>query len=73
MGLNPEGNSLHGVQGLPAVNDFVEGLVHQTAHLLGCHMLAGLFPVQQIGGAIALLQDLPYRQFDRLCILFKIG
>ena len=37
-----EGNFLHGVQGLPAVDDFVESLVHQAAHLLGGYMLAGL-------------------------------
>ncbi len=36
-------------------------------------MLAGLARAQQIGGAITLLQNLAYRQFDRLCILLQIG
>jgi hypothetical protein len=35
-------SSLNRVQSLPAVNQFIESLVYQPAHLLGGHMLSRL-------------------------------
>ncbi len=51
---------LNSVQCLPAVDDFVEGLVYQPAHFLGGYMLARLPFAQQISCAVPLFKNLSY-------------